>query len=76
MTDFETKLDKLAALAVHVGLNLRAGQEVVMTAPIGQPVVLASRKLEPSESTYSQREATVGRTRQTFVTGSSHCRKL
>ena len=29
---FETKLDRLAALAVRVGLNLREGQEVVMTA--------------------------------------------
>ncbi len=34
MADFETRLDRLAALAVRVGLNLRAGQEVVMTAPI------------------------------------------
>ncbi len=34
MTEFETKLDRLAALAVRVGLNLRAGQEVVMTAPL------------------------------------------
>jgi len=34
MTDFETKLDRLAALAVRVGLNLRAGQDVVLTAPI------------------------------------------
>lgn len=34
MNDFETKLDRLAALAVRVGLNLRAGQEVVMTAPL------------------------------------------
>jgi aminopeptidase len=34
MTDFETKLDRLAALAVRVGLNLRPGQEVVMTAPV------------------------------------------
>jgi aminopeptidase len=33
-TTFEARLDKLAALAVHVGLNLRPGQEVVMTAPI------------------------------------------
>jgi aminopeptidase len=31
---FEAKLDKLASLAVRVGLNLRAGQEVVMTAPV------------------------------------------
>ncbi|WP_270934220.1 aminopeptidase [Falsiroseomonas oryzae] len=31
---FEARLDKLATLAVRVGLNLRAGQEVVMTAPI------------------------------------------
>jgi aminopeptidase len=31
---FDARLDKLAALAVRVGLNLRAGQEVVMTAPI------------------------------------------
>jgi aminopeptidase len=34
MTDFDTKLDRLAALAVRVGLNLRPGQEVVMTAPL------------------------------------------
>ncbi|WP_137179603.1 aminopeptidase [Roseomonas sp. AR75] len=33
-TGFEAKLDRLAALAVRVGLNLRPGQEVVMTAPI------------------------------------------
>ncbi|MCC7345906.1 MAG: aminopeptidase [Variibacter sp.] len=33
-TTFDTRLDKLAALAVRVGLNLRAGQEVVMTAPL------------------------------------------
>lgn len=32
-TAFETRLDRLAALAVRVGLNLRPGQEVVMTAP-------------------------------------------
>ena len=34
MTTFETRLDKLASLAVRVGLNLRPGQEVVMTAPL------------------------------------------
>jgi aminopeptidase len=34
MSRFETRLDKLAALAVRVGLNLRPGQEVVLTAPI------------------------------------------
>lgn len=34
MTDFETRLDRLAELAVRVGLNLRAGQELVMTAPL------------------------------------------
>lgn len=34
MDDFATKLDRLAALAVRVGLNLRPGQEVVMTAPL------------------------------------------
>jgi len=32
--DFETKLDRLAEVAVKVGLGLRAGQEVVMTAPL------------------------------------------
>jgi len=31
---FDERLDKLAALAVRVGLNLRPGQEVVMTAPL------------------------------------------
>jgi len=33
-TSFETRLDRLATLAVRVGLNLRQGQELVMTAPI------------------------------------------
>jgi aminopeptidase len=32
--DFETKLDRLAEVAVKVGLGLRPGQELVMTAPI------------------------------------------
>jgi aminopeptidase len=31
---FEQKLDRLAEVAVKIGLNLRAGQELVMTAPI------------------------------------------
>ena len=33
LSAFDTRLDKLASLAVRVGLNLRPGQEVVMTAP-------------------------------------------
>jgi aminopeptidase len=33
-TAFETRLDKLAQLAIRVGLNLQPGQEVVMTAPL------------------------------------------
>ncbi|MGG5888045.1 aminopeptidase [Falsiroseomonas sp. HC035] len=33
-TAFETRLDKLAALAVKVGLNLQPGQELVMTSPV------------------------------------------
>ena len=31
---FEQNLDQLAAVAVHVGLGLKAGQELVMTAPL------------------------------------------
>jgi len=31
---FEEKLDRLAEVAVHVGLGLRQGQELVLTAPI------------------------------------------
>ena len=31
---FDEKLDRLAEVAVRVGLNLRAGQELVLTAPI------------------------------------------
>src|SRR6202451_1121198 len=31
---FEEKLDRLAEVAVRVGLGLRAGQELVLTAPI------------------------------------------
>lgn len=34
MTDFATRLDRLAALAVKVGLNLQPGQELVMTSPV------------------------------------------
>ena len=34
VTGFETRLDRLASLAVRVGLNLQPGQEVVMTAPL------------------------------------------
>jgi aminopeptidase len=34
VTAFETRLDKLARLAIRVGLNLQPGQEVVMTAPL------------------------------------------
>jgi aminopeptidase len=33
-TAFETRLDRLAMLGVRVGLNLREGQELVMTAPL------------------------------------------
>ncbi|MDR3495404.1 MAG: aminopeptidase [Ancalomicrobiaceae bacterium] len=40
--DFAEKLDKLARLAVHVGLGSVAGQEVVMTAPL-DAVALARR---------------------------------
>src|SRR6201989_3547632 len=31
---FEEKLDRLAEVAVQVGLGLRAGQELIMSAPI------------------------------------------
>ncbi len=31
---FDQKLDRLAEVAVHVGLNLREGQELVLTAPL------------------------------------------
>ncbi len=33
-TAFETRLDRLAELAIRTGLNLKPGQELVMTAPI------------------------------------------
>jgi len=42
MQDFETRLDKLARLAVHVGLGSIDGQELVMTAPL-DAVPLARR---------------------------------
>src|SRR4051812_18034472 len=32
--DFKERLDRLAELAVRVGLNLAPGQELVMTAPL------------------------------------------
>ena len=31
---FDQKLDRLAVVAVQVGLGLRAGQELIMSAPI------------------------------------------
>ena len=31
---FDQKLDRLAEIAVEVGLGLRAGQELIMSAPI------------------------------------------
>ncbi|MEO8726941.1 MAG: aminopeptidase [Acidobacteriaceae bacterium] len=34
VADFETRLDRLARIAVRVGLNLAPGQELVMTAPL------------------------------------------
>jgi len=30
---FEEKLDRLAQVAVHIGLGLQAGQELFLTAP-------------------------------------------
>ncbi len=39
-TAFEARLDKLAELAIRVGLNLQPGQEVVLTAPVeAMPIV-------------------------------------
>ena len=43
--DHAVKLDRLAETAVRVGLNLRKGQEVVMTAPI-EAIDLARRVTE------------------------------
>jgi aminopeptidase len=43
--DFERKLDKLAEVAVRVGLGLKAGQELVMTASLDS-VALARRITE------------------------------
>jgi aminopeptidase len=42
MQDFDARLDKLAKLAVHVGLGSVEGQELVMTAPL-DAVPLARR---------------------------------
>ena len=42
---FEDKLDRLAEVAVRVGLNLAAGQELVMTAPL-DALALARRITE------------------------------
>ncbi|MFV0279337.1 MAG: aminopeptidase [Rhodoblastus sp.] len=43
--DHALKLDRLAEVAVRVGLNLRKGQEVVMTAPV-EAIELARRVSE------------------------------
>ena len=42
---FEEKLDRLAEVAVKVGLGLRAGQELIMTAPM-EALPLARRITE------------------------------
>ncbi len=42
---FDTRLDRLAQVAVHVGLGLHPGQEVVLTAPL-QAVPLVRRITE------------------------------
>ena len=44
-SSFEERLDKLAEVAVRVGLNLAAGQELVMTAPL-DALALARRITE------------------------------
>ncbi len=44
-TDFEQKLDRLAEIAVHAGLGLASGQELVMTATL-DAVPLARRITE------------------------------
>ncbi len=45
MESFETQLDQLAQVAVHVGLGLREGQELIVTAPI-EAVPLARKIAE------------------------------
>jgi aminopeptidase len=45
MSDLDTRLDKLAALAVRVGLGLKPGQELVMTTPL-DALPLARRIVE------------------------------
>lgn len=45
MEPFETQLDQLARVAVHVGLSLREGQELIVTAPI-EAVPLARKIAE------------------------------
>src|SRR5579871_4359606 len=44
-TDFEQKLDRLAEIAVHAGLGLAPGQELVMTATL-DAIPLARRITE------------------------------
>jgi aminopeptidase len=34
MSNFEQRLDRLAEVAIRVGLRLQKGQELVLTAPI------------------------------------------
>ena len=64
------KLDRLAQVAVHVGLGLRAGQDLVMTAPLGA-LPLVRRITEHAyragaglvTTIYSDEEATLSRYR-------------
>lgn len=67
---FEDKLDRLARVAVHVGLGLKHGQELLMTAPL-DAVPLARRITEQAyragaslvTTIYSDDEATLMRYR-------------
>lgn len=67
---FTEKLDQLARVAIHVGLGLKAGQELVMTAPL-DAVPLARRITEQAyragaslvTTLYSDDEATLMRYR-------------
>lgn len=67
---FEEKLDQLAKVAIHVGLGLKHGQELLMTAPL-DAVVLARRITEHAyragaslvTTIYSDDEATLMRYR-------------
>ena len=56
MLSFEQRLDRLAEVAIKVGLGLRKGQELVITAPVeALPLVRGSPSMPTRQARRSLR---------------------